>query len=229
MFLVGVAGPHLTVSGAIFTDKFISQRFADYIFLGPLPAFKGRFALDHSIRRVAQVLRALTQATNELSHCYSTLEFKSSSTHKPHSRQRASPHCGGPRPQLVPLHPVPRSVVPPFFSMFTVGDTEYTVDYKSCLAPSSSSSAVFEGIITCDGDQEKHNVVVKFAATHCADAHEKLAKKGRAPHLWFCEQVESVGMYVVIMGHEDGVCADQLLTKKEHIEQLQEAVRLLHE
>ena len=36
MFLVGVAGPHLTVSGAVFAERFVSQRLTDYIYLGPL-------------------------------------------------------------------------------------------------------------------------------------------------------------------------------------------------
>lgn len=39
LFLVGVAGPHFTLSGAVFTEIFVSQRFTDYIYLGPLPTF----------------------------------------------------------------------------------------------------------------------------------------------------------------------------------------------
>jgi len=224
MFLVGVAGPNLTVSGAIFMGQFVSQRLTDYIYLGPLPTYQGSSALDHSIRRVAQVLRALNQATNELTSYYSSLKFESSSASKSRFCQPTSP-C----PPLVPSHPVPQSVVPPSFRTFTVDGAEYMVDYESRLPPPLSSRAVFKGTVMRKGDQKKHNVVVKFTATYCAGAHQRLANAKRAPHLWFCEPVESVGMHVVVMGHEDGMYTDSLITDKEHIRQLREAVQLLHE
>jgi hypothetical protein len=48
MFLVGVAGPDLAVSGAIFAERFVSQRFTDYIYyFGPLPTCREQSALDH--------------------------------------------------------------------------------------------------------------------------------------------------------------------------------------
>jgi hypothetical protein len=85
MFLVGIAGPHLAVSGAIFTERFVSQRLTDYIYLGSLPTYQEGFPLDHSIRRVAQVLRALSKATNELADYYLKLRFTIPPTLEPYS------------------------------------------------------------------------------------------------------------------------------------------------
>ncbi len=49
---------------------------------------------------------------------------------------------------------------------------------------------------------QKARVVVKLAPKYCGKAHEMLASKTprRAPEVWYCERVESVGnMYVVVM------------------------------
>ena len=229
MFLVGVAGPHLTVSGAIFAEKIVSQRFTDYIYLGPLPTSQERFPLDHSIRRVAQVLRALTKATNQLSAYYSTLKFTSTSTPKQRgSMYRGSSHRGSSHPVLVPSFPILPDLVPPSFRDFEVYDKRYTVVYKRRLDPSFPDKAVFLGTISNgDKDQGSHDVVIKFTPAYCKDAHEMLARIQRAPTLWFCERVETVGMYVVVMGYEEAKPMDKLL-KDEHIIQLKEAVEALH-
>ena len=222
MFLVGIAGPHLTVSGAIFTDRFISQRLTDYIHIGPLPTFQGKSSLDHSIRRVAQVLRALNQATEELERHYTGLKFEASSPYK----SRGYFHHAGPPPPPVPSRPLPQSVVPPSFQEFTVDSKTYMIGYEHHL--SSASEAVFKGTITCDGDQASHAVIVKFTSTYCADAHRKLAEANRAPRLWFCEQVQSVGMYIVVMDYENGTRANPPLEDKDRIEELRMAVEMLH-
>ena len=223
MFLVGVAGPHLTVSGAIFEERFVSQRLTDYIYLGPLPTFGGRPALDHSIRRVAQVLCALDKATKELVDYYSKLDFK------PMFVSTSTPKSHGSRPLLVPLFPIGSHVVPPSFQEFTtVGGEAYKVNYRCRLNPNTSSGVVFTGTITRGSDQAKHGVIIKFTATYCGDAHRKLAEMGRAPHLWFCDSVESVGMFVVVMAYEDGARTREQLVEREHLEQLRTAIKTLH-
>lgn len=224
MFLVGVAGPHLAVSGAIFAETFVSQRFTDYIYLGPLPTLEGRSALDHSIRRVAQVLRALRQATDKLKEYYSRLEF--TLPHRP--KLRRSLHQPDSDSPPIPLHPITR-VVPPSFREYTMGGEIYHVDYETRLGSPSPSGSVFKGAVTRKRDQAKHDVVIKFTATYCEGAHRKLAKMGLAPSLWFCGHVESVGMYVVVMDHGSGVGDYARLVKKEHVEQLRAAVQALHE
>jgi hypothetical protein len=224
MFLVGVAGPHLAVSGAIFAERFVSQRLTDYIYLGPLPTFHGGPTLDHSIRRVAQVLRALNKATKGLEDYYSKLEF----THTRMLNPPGSLHHGSSYPSPVPTHPITSHTVPPSFQNFTADGIAYKVDYSSRLGLPSSSRAVFKGTITCSGDQVKQDVIIKFTASYCAAAHQKLAGMGRAPCLWFCELVESVGMYVVVMGYEDGARTCELLVEKKHIEELRTAIKELH-
>jgi len=225
MFLVGVAGPHLAVSGAIFTERFISQRLTDYIYLGPLPTLHGRSSLDNSIRRVAQVLRVLDKATNELADYYSRLQFTlSPMTGLLGATDRAIFH-----PPPVPLHPITSRVAPPSFREYVVDGKKYTVDYETRLAPSFPDKAVFKGTIALSGDSTKHSVVVKFTQMYCEDAHQKLAEVGRAPFLQFCERVESVGMFIVVMDYVGGEHARKPLRDGGHIAQLREAMKTLHD
>ena len=225
MFLVGVAGPHLTVSGAIFAERFVSQRLTDYVYTGPLPTLHGRSALDNSIRRVAQVLRALDKATDELTDYYSRLEF----TPAP----MAGPFCAIDRgifpPPPVPLHPITSHVVPPSFREYIVDGKKYTVGYEKHLTPSVPFKAAFKGTVALSGDSTKYDVVIKFTPTYCGDAHRKLADVKRAPFLRFCERVESVGMFVVVMDYEGREHARKPLRDRGHIEQLREAVKTLHD
>jgi len=95
--------------------------------------------------------------------------------------------------------------------------------------PLPRPGAVFRGTIMRGGDHVKHNVVIKFTATYCANSHQKLAEMGRAPRLWFCEHVESVGMYEVVMDHEDEVRDYARPVNKEYVEQLRAAVKTLHD
>ena len=108
---------------------------------------------------------------------------------------------------------------------------KYTVDYKTRLAPSFPSKAVFKGTVVCSEDEAKYNVVIKFTPTYCEAAHRKLSDVERAPSLRFCERVESVGMYVVVMDYVDGeqIGARERLTDEGHIEQLRMAMKTLHD
>ncbi|KAI0760007.1 hypothetical protein C8Q74DRAFT_1158290, partial [Fomes fomentarius] len=66
-------------------------------------------------------------------------------------------------------------------------------------------------------------VVVKITKTYDRAAHELLAEMSQAPKLHYCEEVESVGMYVVVMDYVDGV-----LDNPVHIASLRKAIEALH-
>ena len=224
MFLVGLAGPHLAVSEAIFAERFISQRLTDYLYVGPLQTLHGRSPADDSVRRVARVLRALRKGTDELIDYYSNLQFTMPTTLMPHSSSLRDP-------SLIPAPSVPISsrVVPPSFRKFTTAGVRYAVEYSRRLAPSFPAKAVFKAKIIRTTDKAMHDVVIKFTHMYCEDAHRKLAEVKRAPRMWFCDRVESVGMYVVVMDYEGGEQTDKPLECKAHIEQLREAVKTLHD
>ena len=67
---VGLACPHLIVTGAIFGDILTTQRLTDYIYLGPYPSREGRSRLDEGIYRFARILRASKISTKSLKDYY---------------------------------------------------------------------------------------------------------------------------------------------------------------
>jgi len=223
MFLVGLAGPHLTVSGAIFAERYVSQRLTNYVYLGPLPTSHERSPADDSVRRVAQVLRALRKGTDELIKYYEGLQFKSPSTSLQHFATLRDPTP----PLPIPVEPIP-DVVPPSFRCYTADDIRYTVQYNRRLAPSFPAKAVFQATAIRNDNRAKFDVVVKFTHTYCEDAHRRLAEVARAPRLLFCNREESVGMYVVVMDYEDGKQVNKPLEDDDHIAQLQGSAETLH-
>ena len=229
MFLVGVAGPNLAVSGAVFTERFVSQRLTDYIYLGPLPLPRGggELALSHRIRRVAQIFRALKICTSELEDYYKSLELPPA----PASRSQRSQSRGVSRsPAPIPSQSVLRKVPPPHFQAYTVDNRTYKIEYTERLDRYFPSKTVFKGTIECEGDEGKAkcDVVIKFTDRYGKEAHKLLAGMSLAPKLWYCEYEKSVEMYVVVMDYVRGKQAGRPLTEKAHIDELRRAVDALH-
>ncbi|KAF9476230.1 hypothetical protein BDN70DRAFT_897494 [Pholiota conissans] len=179
-FLVGIAGPYITVAGAVFADHFISERLTDYIFIGPKPTLDERSSLDEGARRIAQLLRTLTICFQDLKLYYSQL--------------RSPPRY---RKSRLPSSPSP---FPPHFKEYSVDNITYTLKYIDHLAPFDKQKAVFKAIAT--STTKTKTVVVKFTPRYGSEGHRLLAAakpRPLAPQLYFCEKAESVGMYVVIM------------------------------
>ena len=104
-----------------------------------------------------------------------------------------------------PTLPNPRPSLFPHFSCFKVDGRDFELEYIKRI-PQHFKKAVFKATIQLDG--RAHPVVVKFTPTYCARAHQVVYEMHSAPKLWFCELVESVGMFVVVMNFVDGHHAD---------------------
>ena len=201
---MGIAGPNLVVSGAILSDKLITQRLTDYVYLGPYPSGRGRTSMDEAIYRVARILRALGDSTKILSLYYKGLDLK-----KP-TLDRSAPF-------------------PPEFQIFTVDNQQYKLTYTKRLAEDHPHKAVFQARIEPGkGGRQDDSVVVKFASSYCKEAHRLLAKKSLAPDLWFCDWVQDVGMHIVVMDYVEGSSPEMPCTDKDFVDSLREAVRTLH-
>ncbi|KAF9062937.1 hypothetical protein BDP27DRAFT_1335927 [Rhodocollybia butyracea] len=79
-FLVGIDGPNLTVSGAVFADSFMSERLIAYEFIGPRPNVAGRSRLGEGIMRAAQIFRTLRLCLEDLRLFYAALSPSPSSS-----------------------------------------------------------------------------------------------------------------------------------------------------
>ncbi|KAI0808401.1 hypothetical protein C8Q74DRAFT_1363768 [Fomes fomentarius] len=71
--LIGMPGPHIIVSGAVFADRLIVENLTDYISVVPRSSEIGRTALDDAGYRVARLFRALRICVAELDNYYRTV------------------------------------------------------------------------------------------------------------------------------------------------------------
>jgi len=88
---------------------------------------------------------------------------------------------------------------------------------------------VFKASARASGSDTISTVIVKFAVTYSQHGHQLLATQSLAPKLWFCEAVESVGMYMVVMDYVKGQCADDVPSiPLEACKAIGEAIEVLH-
>ena len=204
MILVGIAGPHLTVTGAIFGDRVTTQRLTDYIYLGPHPSREGRAGLDEGIYQVACVLRALEVSTGLLREHYLGLNLEAGR--------------------------VDGELMPPYVREFTADGKTYKLKYTKRMAASDPDKVVFEAFVEPMSQAgESGVVVVKFAHSYCGAAHRLLAEKSLAPRLRYCEKVESIGMYVVVMDLVIGGGVREPRQDRWFTDKLQAAIKTLHD
>ena len=214
-FLIGIAGPYMIISGAVFADRFISQHLTEYIFLGGTPQ------LNERIYEITKVLKALKLCLGELDEFYANL----APTTLPLSR------LGKPYQKSQRLPPTPSRTSPslfPHFRSFKLnGGDDVRLEYVERLVPQHSEKAVFKAV--AEYYDQKSSVVVKFTPTYCVRAHEIAHSKNSAPQLWFCEKVESVGMFVVVMDFVEGHCLDnEIVLPGEVLEVLRDTISSLH-
>ncbi|KAH9887338.1 hypothetical protein C8Q73DRAFT_713661 [Cubamyces lactineus] len=103
-----------------------------------------------------------------------------------------------------------------------------TLTYKRRLATEYPVKAVF--VAEAKTDTETRDVVVKFTPVYGKAAHELLASASppQAPKLHFCDVVESVGMWVVVMDYVEGRAVAGVLRDPARVASLQNAVKTLH-
>ena len=203
MFLVSIAGPLLTVSGAVFADKLICQRLTDPIFLGPRHSTVGDLTpLDEGQRKVAQLIRALSKGLGVLKRFYQTL----------------TPSRGHPS---VPSRPQFQ-----FYDDLRTGERHHLL-YIERLVPEYPEKTIFRATSVHPGGTTAE-VVVKFTRRYGRDGHIKLAEESLAPALRFCELVPAVGMIVVVMDYVSSDPTQQGNLQEMWKEGLKKGVELLH-
>ncbi|PCH32989.1 hypothetical protein WOLCODRAFT_159755 [Wolfiporia cocos MD-104 SS10] len=231
-FLIGIAGPNIIVSGAVFADTLIAQPLTDYISIVPRPAHNHRSPLDDAGYRVARLFRALRECIKDLDEYYAKL-VQAISPRAPLLAgllpARVAPASGGVRALRVP------AMTGPNFTTYCDGAGKAVVlEYRERLVPHISMKTVF--VAEAKSESETAKVVVKFAYAYTREAHELLAKASppqasppQAPKLRYCAYEPSVGMQVVVMDFVEGREVDGALTQPAHIQSLRGAIMTLHQ
>jgi hypothetical protein len=209
----------LIISGAVFVDRFISQNLTDYLYLGGSPY------IDTRVREIAKVLQVLKECLADLDRYYSEL---SPSVPPPRKYQPLRTNS------LSKLHTSGEkstSVSFPHLKKFThaTSGQDVELEYIERLLPQYPEKAVFKALARPSGSDVTSTVVVKFTPTYCRNAHDLLQKHSFAPQLWLCENVEAVGMYVVVMDFIVGHRVGETVLSRDEADALRKALKILHD
>ncbi|KAJ8495018.1 hypothetical protein ONZ45_g13040 [Pleurotus djamor] len=161
VFLLGITGPNLTVSGAVYLDGIVTEHLTDVISLIPRSSGKPieynskREALVH---RIAHIFTVLDECLVDLDEYYRTVEA-----------------------------PAPDTLFPaPHFASFVNGDEKYTLSYTDRRFPLRSQRTVFNATLTSPMRPDRE-CIVKFTDRYNADAHRLMYDAGVAPELIHCQ------------------------------------------
>lgn len=188
--LIGINGPHVSISGAVFAESFYSQRLMDSMFIGP----RGEEDLNDAVVRVAVFIRAIERARETLDEYYEALGTGSSSTDKPSPTKQKT---------AVGNAALDYRFIGPHFSQFMNDGELFTLTYKKRFNPDRSNTSIFLAEATGETRKEPLEVVVKFSKNYGKAGHELLANakpKALAPKLYYCKKEECVGnLWVIVM------------------------------
>ncbi|KAI9069720.1 hypothetical protein FKP32DRAFT_1616800 [Trametes sanguinea] len=210
--LIGIAGPRIIVSGAVFANTLLVQELSDYRSSVPRPTLSKRSMFDQQVYETGRLFRAIKTALDDLGTFYDSLKLPA----LPRHRSRPPAYIG------------------PQFTRFEMDGQAVTLTYTGRLSNEYPFQAVFTAIALVEGSDTTHDVVVKFTHNYCEEGHRLLADhrtpegapRPLAPRLWHCSENADVGMYVVVMDWI-GDTEERTMTKDDHA-MLREAIALLH-
>ncbi|KAH9917737.1 uncharacterized protein B0H18DRAFT_689691 [Fomitopsis serialis] len=233
-FLIGMAGPNIIVSGAVFADQLIAQTLTDYISVVPRPGKRGRSPLDDAGHRVARLFRALKVCIEDLNRYYKQVAQEVAPPPPPPvTGVMGSCASVSESARVAQAMRVPSYIGPHFTEYLDSAGQSIELVYKERLSPDITGRAVIVAEARREAETETTptKVVVKFAHTYNREAHELLAaaEPPQAPRLRHCAYEDSVGMWVVVMDYVEGSKLGEVQTEPTHVASLRTAVRTLHE
>jgi len=211
VFLLGIAGPHLSIAGAIYLDRVISRPLTGYLTLVP-PLQSSHLdegcasEWDRRARHTAHTLRVLRRCLDELEREYSSMKAEDWRVFKTPTSTLPSPH---------------------FRSFTSSKGIKYTLKYcEHLLNKPHESRTLFLAEATSDSTASIM-CVVKFTERYGKNAHETMEKIHMAAELLYCAWEDSVGLFVVITKYYKCDLAAPL--SDEVLQQLENGLRTLHD
>ncbi|KZT68353.1 hypothetical protein DAEQUDRAFT_766353 [Daedalea quercina L-15889] len=211
--LVGMAGPNIVVSGAVFADQLIAQPLTDYISVIPRPGQEGRSPLDDTGHRVARLFKALKVCIAELDGYYAETAQRIASPPPPAVAAVMGSTASVSRASAGVAHMHAPPIICPHFSEYLDNDGQlFKLVYEKWLVPHITMKAVF----------------IAEARSTNTEAQGG-AETAKAPRLRHCAYEDSVGMWVIVMDYVEGGEVKERLTEPAHVASLRAAVGKLHD
>ena len=209
-FLVGMAGPHLIIAGAIYLGAVVSATLTGYNSLTQAMPFaqldKGFVSSrDQAVWHTAHMLLALRKCLDLLDTYYQNMQPETGDV--PSDVLRPAPH----------------------FKEFQSERGHFTLTYRShLLGDQLSQRSVFLADAVPESEPESRiKCVVKFTEQYGTEGHEVMAVAGVAPELLYCKWEETVGLWVVVMKYYEFQVG--AVPTQESINQLREGLAALHQ
>lgn len=207
----------------------MSQTLTPYYAIKPTASNSRRTATDQKIHEIARLFRALNAAVDTLDRYYADLTIASASPEQ--TRSIGLGHQPG--GSDIPITPSP-FIGPLFDSFVHPGRGSVRLTYQRRVTSSLEPSRYFfEALACCSSDLgsgQEARVAVKFMPNYCGEAHKLLASMTprRAPEVWYCERVESVGDMWVVVTSLVTERRNQTLRKTD-VNVLRDSIRVLHD
>ena len=215
VFLLGMAGPYIRLSGAVYLDCVVSATLIEYNLMPPLSLIhlNKEFVSQHDrhVLQTVHTLRALRGCLDELGREYAGLEEGDLQTFDTPTGTFPAPH----------------------FRNFTSSTgTKYKLKYLShLLGRPRDSRSLFLAEATSDSSDSNDSIkcVVKFTEQYGKTAHEFMEKLDMAAELLYCsmEEEDSVGLFVVITRFYD--CDMTAPLSDAVLQQLEDGLKQLHD
>ena len=208
-FLIGLAGPHIKIAGAIFLDRVISATLVGYDNLTPALQFtqldEGYTSHhDRCVIHLVHTLRALKKCLDKLTAEYSSMEEGDLHTFETPTGTLPAPH---------------------FRSFTSLKNIKYTLKYCShLLNKSREPRSVF--LAEATSDLGSVPCVVKLTDRYDKDAHVSMEKISMAAGLLYCSWEDSVDLVVVITKYYD--CSMEAPLSDGALQQLKTGLKTLH-
>lgn len=209
VFLLGIAGTYIKLSGAIYLDGVISTILIGDELMPRLPFIpldkESASHYDQHVLQTAHTLCALRECLDEL------------------KREYASMKEGDLRVFKTPTGTLPA----PHFRNFTSSTgIKYELEYLSHLLDTPHDSrSLFVAEATSDS-MGSIKCVVKFTERYGKAAHEIMEKMNMAAELLYCSREASVGLFVVITRFYESDSTAPL--SDEILQQLDDGLKRLH-
>jgi serine/threonine protein kinase len=211
-FIVSIAGPWISISGAVLTSHSTVQRLTDFIWLGRARAYE-----ETKCIRIARVLQALKHGLRHLDAWYKKL--------RPSSLDNYAQYL----------------LVFPAITFYPTADADVQREFRYTRKLKSENDPACTSFLAQAIDGE-HQLVVKFVDRYDEHAHQLLAGQGLAPTLLYCGNIwpNEAGnacrpLRMVVMDYVSDMCTlDAWLSAsvEEHgqiLDEVEKAVRVLHD
>jgi hypothetical protein len=217
----------------MFTERIITQPLTDHaVLIRPCEDNQEREPLDAAIYRIARLFRALKTGLEDLKMFYEELRPELLPSHLSSSTAQSRTFKEQKINTSTPATKTPRDHFDfpfafPHWKMFVRDGIQWKLEYTNRLSAKYLEKTVF--VAKASSSQGDRMVVVKFCKSYGYKGHTILSDLGLAPKLFYCEKLECLRRYAIVMEYiENAHTAEYIRPNENGKKGLRLAIEALH-